>query len=375
MNQSKKFTLMNKNVPVADMLVNIDMGYIEKIIKTYNPEYYPVMVSQQKDNVKITFLREWLDYRSIPGSRLNIRETLREMGVANTRSLSIRNLGLNLSDQYWFKPDGVTLSWDDVNLFHNTFEARVYSSRGSNPDTGSNGELPKFWKIGDDGLRYLYKRGTGPYYQQPYNELFASLMLKKANIPHATYNIEKINDVEYSVCPTFIDENSEYVSAYQVINAIKKKSNINNYQHFLSCIEELNIQHDDEFIGNMLVFDYMIANSDRHYGNFGFIRDVNTLEFKGFAPLFDSGNSLWYDSVTKKIRNANMPAKPFIDNHNKQIELVKSFSEALLQIKEDDIHQIALKSLADNDNFDDSRVDVIISRVMDNINDLRDMFI
>ena len=36
MNQSKKFTLMNKNVHVADMSVNIDMGYIEKIIKTYN---------------------------------------------------------------------------------------------------------------------------------------------------------------------------------------------------------------------------------------------------------------------------------------------------------------------------------------------------
>ena len=70
-----------------------------------------------------------------------------------------------------------------------------------------------------------------------------------------------------------------------------------------------------------------------------------------------------------------MSAKPFIDNHNKQIELVKSFSEVLLQIKEDDIRQIALNSLADNDNFDDSRVDVIISRVMDNINDLRDMFI
>jgi len=41
--------------------------------------------------------------------------------------------------------------------------------------------------------------------------------------------------------------------------------------------------------------DRIINNIDRHYGNFGFIRNADTLEFQGFEPIFDNGNSLWYN--------------------------------------------------------------------------------
>ena len=51
----------------------------------------------------------------------------------------------------------------------------------------------------------------------------------------------------------------------------------------------------------MLCLDYLIENSDRHYGNFGFIRDVNSLKFLGPAPLFDNGTSLWCESLNSEI--------------------------------------------------------------------------
>ncbi len=46
----------------------------------------------------------------------------------------------------------------------------------------------------------------------------------------------------------------------------------------------------------MLTLDYIIANGDRHYNNFGFIRNAETLEWQGLAPIFDSGASLWHNT-------------------------------------------------------------------------------
>ena len=43
----------------------------------------------------------------------------------------------------------------------------------------------------------------------------------------------------------------------------------------------------------MLMIDYIIQNTDRHLGNFGFIRNVETGKFIGPAPLFDNGTAFW----------------------------------------------------------------------------------
>ena len=43
----------------------------------------------------------------------------------------------------------------------------------------------------------------------------------------------------------------------------------------------------------MLVFDAVICNTDRHFGNFGFLVDNRTNKIVSPAPLFDHGNSLF----------------------------------------------------------------------------------
>ena len=39
----------------------------------------------------------------------------------------------------------------------------------------------------------------------------------------------------------------------------------------------------------MFLVDFIIANKDRHYRNFGFLRNSETLEWIGLAPVYDSG--------------------------------------------------------------------------------------
>ena len=43
----------------------------------------------------------------------------------------------------------------------------------------------------------------------------------------------------------------------------------------------------------MIVFDAIICNVDRHFGNFGLMVDNQTNEIVAPAPLFDHGNSLF----------------------------------------------------------------------------------
>ena len=83
-----------------------------------------------------------------------------------------------------------------------------------------------------------------------------------------------------------------------------------------------NIQELDK----MIVFDYIIANEDRHFGNFGLLRDPDTLEWKGFAPIFDNGTSLWYDKLTNQIPTSDISCKPFKKTHGEQIKLVSDIS-------------------------------------------------
>ena len=75
----------------------------------------------------------------------------------------------------------------------------------------------------------------------------------------------------------------------------------------------------------MIVLDYIIANEDRHFNNFGLLRDANTLEWLGAAPVFDSGTSLWYNRNTAQIARNNIICKPFKKTHGEQLKLVSSF--------------------------------------------------
>ena len=70
----------------------------------------------------------------------------------------------------------------------------------------------------------------------------------------------------------------------------------------------------------MIVCDHIMANTDRHWRNFGIIRNIDTLECR-FVPFFDTGNSLWYDRTLGSLEagNFSFESKPFNANPTKQL--------------------------------------------------------
>ena len=97
-------TLMSKNIPIAEL--EISDGFILSIKKIENPEYLPLMARLRAPAAGAAALRKWLGTRSIPRTRKNLHRLLQEAGGDSADALSIKNLGLNLSDQYWFQPAG-----------------------------------------------------------------------------------------------------------------------------------------------------------------------------------------------------------------------------------------------------------------------------
>jgi len=109
------------------------------------------------------------------------------------------------------------------------------------------------------------------------------------------------------------------------------------------------------------MLDYIIANKDRHWNNFGAVRNAKTLEWIGLAPIFDSGTSLWHD--TPHI-GADVKCKPFRRNYAEQIKLVDKlswFDFDSLKGLDNKIKEILSKS----EYIDEIRRDRIATTVMD----------
>lgn len=320
---------MNKNRPLIEVAISAS-GYIIDTYEVFDTSALPVGINHNDDKLPAT-LNDWWHSRIIPASRDGLKFVLHLYDIESASILSKRSLGLSLSDQYWIKPVGSDLEWNDVNFFTNEFSTELgeaFFSKGSSkpninpftPDASSNGWLKKKW-VRIDGQTYLAKAGSIPLLQQPYNEVVASEILTSLNIPHVDYKVIIEDNRPLSLCKNFINTDTELVPAHFIRTVLPKSKNDSDYQHFLRCAEYLEIPNVEEFLNNMIALDFLIENTDRHYGNFGFIRDVNTLKFIGPAPLFDNGTSLWCEALTTEIGEPQK-AMPFKATHKEQIKLL-----------------------------------------------------
>ena len=105
----------------------------------------------------------------------------------------------------------------------------------------------------------------------------------------------------------------------------KKDNSTSVYRHYINCCETLGVPGIPDALDRMIVLDYIIANEDRHQNNFGLIRNADTLEWLGPAPIFDSGSSLGYDKLPGQIASGRLTeCKPFKKSHEEQLLLVHS---------------------------------------------------
>ena len=252
---------------------------------------------------------EWLRTRIIPKNREFVNQILLSMGLSNNDVIGIIKIckGLSLNDSYWVVEEDFKGKFKDYNLYENKFSNTLaliaYTGYGSNqikgftssPELTTSGMLPKCWRRINNKI-YLYKAGTSGMANtgmEPYSEFYASQIANSMGINHVEYKLVKWKKNICSVCELFNNIDISYVPMYKFI----KNKDIKNTANFL-----LNLGQDyyDAFV-DMLVFDALIFNTDRHYGNFGLLVDNKTNKPIKFAPLFDHGLSLFNYALDKDL--------------------------------------------------------------------------
>lgn len=335
------YFLCHKNIPV--LIFETEDDEISKVCEILNEEHLPIGVFRNNERgiSQRQQFREWWRGRSIPASRQNLRDALELLGNITTERLVTKSYGLSLSDHYWAKPVQSGLQWENINFFENDFsedvgkalfgtlEVQDLSSISLlSPDNTSDGWLKKKWII-DNGERILLKGGSGLIQQEPFNEVLASEICKRLEIPYVEYSIVENEGHYFSACKDFISPQTELVSAWHIRNIKPKTNNESEYTHLINCCKELgmnNIAEIEKQICNMIVLDSIVVNEDRHFNNFGFIRNPATLEWLGLAPVFDTGTSLFLNEPYRNLQTGvatisyKLKSKPFAKNHIEQVK-------------------------------------------------------
>lgn len=293
-----EYTLMHRNTEVAD--ISLDHGYLTTIDAVHDERHAPVGTMNIAGRLGSFELRFWLQRRQIPFTRTDAADELYRLGFANPGSALEASLACSLSDTYWLRPKGADVTWSDINLFENDFSKHTISFRQRVPsaDASTAGDQPKRWVISEDGTRLLVKQASPLFPQQVANEIIGSKFAEELGIGHVPYWLS--SDHTSSICPTMADERTDYVCAYDILQQQRFPTAAldNDLIYLRNQFEEHGLDFD-RAISDMSLVDVTMRNEDRHWTNFGILRDAETLQWKGVAPLFDFGNSLWFNPATQ----------------------------------------------------------------------------
>lgn len=312
----RTYFLMHKDDVAATVTIDDVTGAMLRVAPQTQPELLPLGGRKSPDE-----LRGWWQRRAVPVSQGIVQRYLEQMGLPTPQAYLVRNLGLSLSDHYWIKPVDAALTWSDVSLFSNDFrdpvgalsftqpagDLPVAHASSYSPGSSLQGDLKKAWII-SDGKRMLVKGNHGANSQESLNEVAATLLHRKqGRMPFAAYLPYRLEDAaQYGcICEDFCSETLEFVPAIDVVQSKKKDNATSVFEHFIRVCEAHGLPEtvSRPFLEYQILTDFLLTNVDRHLNNFGVLRDTGTLRFVSMAPIFDSGNSMFWNTPRKPERD------------------------------------------------------------------------
>ena len=256
-------------------------------------------------------VEKWVRNRSIPKNRAYVDTILSSLGLSMNRPFDILKVskGLSLNDCYWVTAPDTSDTFDSVNLYDNDFNnvlgqiafTGYGTSNGvrisSSPELTTNGMLPKCWRR-EKGTIKLYKGGTAGASNtgnEPYSEFLAAQIAEKLHINAVRYGLSLWKGTLCSTCELFTSKDVSYVPVGRIIRRGGMPA-VRAYCESLGS-EYVNALND------MIVLDAVILNTDRHFGNFGFLISSRTNQIIAPAPLFDHGNSLLNYATSEALKD------------------------------------------------------------------------
>lgn len=275
----------------------------------------------------------WLETRAIDSHRANSRLLKKALRLKEKDDISTVLFvnAATITDNYWIKPFGSELRYEDVCFSDDYFSElalkgsydsfnKVSNKNSSNtPELTNIGSFEKCWKL-IDGKWWMLKSAN---HEEQFSELFVYRLGKALDMNMAVYergdrcvkSLDFTNGASVNFEPAF---------AFMGDNE--------DYEDVANVLEELCPQAVGDFV-KMIFLDTIVANPDRHTANFGLLRSTDTGELLGFAPVFDHNMALisrgYPKSPTKNDILINL-FNDFLSNHPKYKQLLPTITEEMI---------------------------------------------
>jgi len=307
----------------------------------------------------IRLVKYYIASRFLPMSRKYVRQLLNKLNIPQSQTDEVRFRAvlryhaLSLQDCYWVRDSDECLSWEDVNLYSNSWEdsyskfllwgnADIELGDGLTPEMTTDGTYAKCWGILDGELG-LFKCGEHKDYESR-AEVVVSKLLDKAGVAHVPYRKYAQNGEVLCFCPLMTNQSVSRLSGMDFISYCNVVG--------IDSLQEA-FRLDSESMYKMFIVDYLVSNSDRHGGNWGFLYDSDTMELLGCHPLYDhnnafdkslmessvGGQSLFYRKSMKEVAlNARKHVEFDVSGHITPFDFMnlsqyKSFKNRLKELK------------------------------------------
>lgn len=250
----------------------------------------------------------WCSSRVLTLDRKYAKEILRVIGAnqaitdKDRAMIAVSYHGLTLTDVFWIRAAKEKITFDELNLYRHSLSdafadvslrgkditiqnAELFMSKDVAGDIGTPGVAPKAW-IRKDGTFYLLKDGDE---RDVDAELLASKIVGCFDINYVPYEKDYFDGAKVSKCRIITSEEKSIVS-YEFIDVYCVNRDIDKLDYVL--------KKDSYSYYMMNIIDYLIGNTDRHWGNWGFFVDNSTNKLQGLYPLMDFNKAfLSYDSI------------------------------------------------------------------------------
>ena len=250
----------------------------------------------------------WCSSRVLTLDRKYAKEILKTIGAGQAVTdkdramIAVSYHGLSLTDVFWIKQAKEKVTFNDLNLYNHSLSsafadvslrgkditiqnAELLSPQDAAGDIATTGVAPKAWIRNNDGF-YLLKDGDERDVEA---ELLASEILGCFDIDYVPYEEDCFDGVKVSKCKLITSEDTSIVP-YEFVEVYCTN-------HGKDALEYV-LKKDSYSYYMMNIVDYLIGNTDRHWGNWGFFVDNATNKLNRLYSLMDFNKAfLSYDTI------------------------------------------------------------------------------
>ena len=271
------------------------------------PVFSECVWKSDKHPIGFTNIYSFLERRKAPKHREHIQELLAKYGCNDIEGFIRVTHAASLNDTFWVREAGSHLNWRDISLYQNDFNELISVAAfegiipdedlsSTSPEFSTDGAYAKCWVRENDSI-LLYKTGSKLHEIEPLSEFLATQLSVKLCIKPVSYDLDFYNGKLISKCALFTDESYGFAPMSRLF---KEKTSVSN---LLSFYDQIGCGND------FRVFDALIFNTDRHFGNFGVSFNNDTMEILGMAPIFDNNRSLFFNVDDSSISNFSYYAR------------------------------------------------------------------